>query len=158
MLSLVSSTVSFRQALYFTFRSVNDRPLVVPVAVMIPSGRQQQVQYPIPAWGQAHLQPAPHSLSSEQTSPPQVPVPPFFTGPWGPWSTGPWGPWFTGPWGPWSTGPLGPWSTGPSCWALATPGINTANAAPAKALPIILSACPRETLSLANSLAKVSRE
>src|ERR671917_518094 len=142
MLSLVSSTVSFRQALYFTFRSVNDRPLVVPVAVMIPSGRQQQVQYPIPAWGQAHLQPAPHSLSSEQTSPPQVPVPPFFTGPWGPWSTG----------------PLGPWSTGPSCWPRATPGINTANAAPAKALPIILSACPRETLSLANSLAKVSRE
>ena len=150
MLSLVSSTVSFRQALYFTFRSVKDRPLVVPVAVMIPSGCQQQVQYPSPAWGQAHLQPAPHSLSSEQTSPPQVPVPPLFTGPWGPWSTGPWGPWFTGP--------LGPWFTGPSCWALATPGTNTANAAPAKALPIILSACPRETLSLAKLLAKVSRE
>ena len=134
MLSLVSSTVSFRQALYFTFRSVNDRPLVVPVAVMIPSGRQQQVQYPIPAWGQEQLQPAPHSLSLEQISPPQVPVPPLFTG------------------------PLGPWFTGPSCWALATPGINRANAAPAKALPIILSACPREMLSLANSLAKVSRE
>ena len=97
---------------------------------------------------QLQLQPPPQSLSLLQMYPLQVSVAPPFTGPLGPW--------FTGPLGPWFTGPLGPWSTGPSCWARATPGTNTANAAPAKAAPAIRSACPRERPSPANPLAKTS--